>query len=98
MKGFLVSSAPAMSATAAFSADPSSFQNTRFNIAFHYTDDGGAEIAATCLTSDGMPNDTSIAMPGIGNDNGSLVMEGAARASRKAAAVSCFTRPPTGWN
>ncbi|WP_264580109.1 CVNH domain-containing protein, partial [Rhodovulum sulfidophilum] len=43
----------------------------------------GAEIAATCLTSDGMPNDTSIAMPGIGNDNGSLVMEGSSASFRK---------------
>ncbi|MBL3572437.1 CVNH domain-containing protein [Rhodovulum sulfidophilum] len=83
MKGFLVSSALVISATAAFAADPSSFQNARFNIAFHYTDDGGAEIAATCLTADGMPHDTSITMPGIGNDNGSLVIEGGSASFQK---------------
>ncbi|ARC88654.1 CVNH domain-containing protein [Rhodovulum sp. MB263] len=83
MKVFLVASALVLSATAASAADPSSFQNTCSNIWFHYTDDGGAEIVATCLTADGMPKETSIAMPGIGNKDGSLVMEGGSASFQK---------------
>lgn len=55
---------------------PSTFQNSCSNTSFQYGANGGAEIHATCLRSDGSPNKTSIAMPAIANNNGKLEMSG----------------------
>jgi hypothetical protein len=61
---------------AAGHSDASTFPNTCSNTSFQYGADGGAEIHATCLRADGSPNQTSIAMPAIANNNGRLEMSG----------------------
>ncbi|CAN0033517.1 unnamed protein product [Chrysoparadoxa australica] len=66
----------ATSALAGSHSGASTFQNTCSNIAFQYGSDGSAQIAAVCLKANGMPNQTSIAMPPIGNNNGMLEMGG----------------------
>ncbi len=79
MKTVIATAFFAIASTTAFAAghgEPSSFQKTCSNILFEYGADGGAEIHATCLRSDGSPNKTSIAMPAIANNNGMLEMAG----------------------
>lgn len=66
----------ATSALAGSHSGASSFQNTCSNIAFQYGSDGSAQITAVCLKANGMPNQTSIAMPPIGNNEGTLEMGG----------------------
>lgn len=60
----------AVVASAAFAT--STFQNTCSNIAFTFAN-GQPALQATCLTSAGAPNPTSLVLQGIGNNNGSLV-------------------------
>lgn len=52
----------------------STFQNTCSNIKFTYVSNM-ATLKATCLTRDGTANKTTLAIKGIGNKNGNLVME-----------------------
>jgi len=68
----LVSIGLALSAGSAFAS--SSFQNTCSNIKFTYVSNM-ATLKATCLTRDGSANQTTLALKGIGNNNGNLVME-----------------------
>ncbi|PJR08373.1 CVNH domain-containing protein [Sinorhizobium meliloti] len=75
MKVVIASALFTLTATAAIPSS-STFQNTCSNISFQYTDQGGAEISATCLRADGSPNRTSIAMPAIANVDGALELEG----------------------
>ncbi|WP_323768138.1 CVNH domain-containing protein [Antarctobacter sp.] len=79
MKIFVATAFLALASTSAFAGShsgASTFQNTCSNIAFQYGADGSAQIAAVCLKANGMPNQTSIAMPPIGNNNGMLEMGG----------------------
>lgn len=81
MKTFVATAVLALVSTSAFAGGhsaASTFQNTCSNIAFQYASDGGAQIAAVCLKANGMPNATTIAMPPIGNNNGTLEMGGTA--------------------
>lgn len=57
------------------SNEPSTLQDSCSNVAFTYL---GAEagIQATCLRSDGMPVETSIALSGISNRDGVLTYSG----------------------
>ena len=79
MKTFVATAILALVSTSALAGShsgASTFQNTCSNIAFQYGADGSAQITAVCLKANGMPNQTSIAMPPIGNNNGKLEMGG----------------------
>lgn len=60
----------AAAATPAFAA--STFQNTCSDIHFAYNGNAAA-LSATCLRANGTANVTSLALQGIGNNNGNLV-------------------------
>jgi hypothetical protein len=71
----------AVALVAAFAAGPalaaSSFQQTCSQIEFAYAGNN-ATIKAVCLRADGSANPTSMALQGIGNNNGNLVHGGGA--------------------
>lgn len=50
----------------------STFQQTCSNITFKYGGGGQAMLEAMCLRADGSANATSVAIQGIGNQNGTL--------------------------
>lgn len=60
----------------------SSFQNTCSNFQFSYLGND-AGITATCLTSNGDANQTSIVIRGISNQNGILTQDGAPSSFQK---------------
>lgn len=64
--------------TAAFAeSQPSTFQQTCSNYSFAYIG-SDAGITATCLKSDGTPNETSVTIDGISNQDGHLTNSGGA--------------------
>lgn len=69
-----------LSTSTAFAA--SSFQNTCSNIEFVYMNNT-ATLKAVCLKRDGTANPTSLAIKGISNNNGKLVMGGGASSFQK---------------
>lgn len=60
----------------AAAAQSSTFQNTCSNISFTYGANNAATLQAVCLRSNGTPNQTSLALTGISNQNGKLVQSG----------------------
>lgn len=72
MKTTFVATAIVLASAVYALAGPSSFQNTCSDISFFY-DGKAAALGATCLTANGSPNQTSLQIPGIGNQDGKLV-------------------------
>lgn len=81
MKNFFLTAAFVCAAGGAYAA-PSTFQQTCSNIEFAYLG-SDAGVAATCLTAAGAPNQTSIIVPGISNENGTLTQSGGASSFQK---------------
>lgn len=96
----------AVTAGAAIAAN-STFQQTCSNIAFVYSGNSPA-LQATCLRANGTPNQTSLIIRGISNQNGRLAISGGASSFQQscgniqitvtpvAATLSAFCRTVSG--